>query len=751
MSDGTSTQSTTEQGKPRKGTGPLGRSQLEQHLRRELDAGATHLRNQIRYLLALSQMVPPPTAPKNYTQKPLTITQARLMTLEDLAGALNQEQLEQLVTDIEQIADTGVRLVLLARMALHLPATSYRTVVRDIWNQVDDIPDPVVRAQVLLEIAPLMTLANDEPATPSALLHIVSYAQSIKNTEARLRSLTALAPQLPYVMSMRMFRRVVDEVKDVPNDGLRAKAIVTLAATLPTDLLKQALLTAQSINAPAERARALTALVRKLPQENQAQLRLQTLDTIDRIESEEERTDALVSFAPCLETEAADDQFPAALKKALAIAVAISRKQVRARALVALAPYLTSDLQGETLAAVHSLDSERDRAMLLAQLAPNLPPELLVASLAVAHTMREQDARVSALSVLAHHVPQNARSQTLLDALAAASNLPHHFERVRALVALFDILPQHLLEQALTNALETTRLIDNENARARALNLLGEHLPEKLLLRALQVAQEIQNPQQRLNALLGFIARLPGNKQHEAMFEILGCAQQMPLEYKQARALVSIAPNLSTDMLKEVEAMVDGFDDPFDQISVYIAIIQNMPPEERPPVIQKTWGKINTIEDGYDRASSISALAPHLPETAASDISRAVQAAVSIIEDEYDRASAISILAPLLTDSENDSVAGLPDSHAAVKHGIEIALAIPIQSLRVDLLRDAINLWVGGGDLERSYRLWQSIILRLVNLPLADVLLCLGALLPLIQEIGDEDALEEVAHILGVR
>jgi len=750
MSNGASTQPTSEQGQVRKGTGALGRSQLEQSLQRELDAGAGRLRNQIRYLLALSQTITPAT-PKTYAQRPLTIAQARLTILENLAGVLTETQLAQLVLDIEQVADVGVRLTLLSRLALHLPATSYRTVIRDIWNQIEAVSDTVVQAQVLLEIAPLMTLANDEPATPSALLRIVSQAQSIKNTEARLRSLTALAPQLPYVMSTRMFKRIVDEVQDVPNDALRAKALVTLADTLPNDLVDQALRTAQSINTPAERARALTALIRKIPSQEQAQLRLQTLETIDHIESEEERTDALVNFAPCLEVEVTDEQFPLTLERALAVAVTISRKQVRARALVALAPYLTPDLQGEALAAVHSLDSERDRAMLLAQLAPVLPPELLVASLAVAHTMREQDARVSALSVLAHHVPQNAHSQTLLDALAAASNLPHHFERVRALVALFDILPQHLLEQALTNALETTRLIDNENARARALNILGEHLPEKLLLRSLQVAQEIQNPQQRLNALLGIINRLPENKQREAMFEILGCAQQMPLEYKQARALVSIAPNLSTDMLKEVEALADHFDDPFDQISVYIAIIQNMPHEDRLPIIQKTWGKINAIEDGYDRASSISALAPYLPEAAAADVSEAVQAAVTIIEDEYDRASAISILAPLLTDHENDSVAGLPDSYAAVRRGIEIALAVPIQSLRADLLRQGINLWVGGGDLERSYQLWRAIVLRLSSLPLADVLLCLGALFPLIQEIGDENALQEVAHILGVR
>src|SRR5690606_6406475 len=103
----------------------------------------------------------------------------------------------------------------------------------------------------------------------------------------------------------------------------------------------------------------------------------------------------LIAFAPHLEYVTDTEHFPHLLEQALGIAISIKRRHLRARVLVALAPHLTLDLQGEALAAVHSLSSERDRAMLLAQLAPTLPPNMLVASLAVAHSMEEPDARRS--------------------------------------------------------------------------------------------------------------------------------------------------------------------------------------------------------------------------------------------------------------------------------------------------------------------------------------------------------------------
>ncbi len=716
-----------------------------------LNAGPSAFRQQLRLLLALSQVNSNKPTRLPYPEKPLTIRQARLTVLSGIPEILGEDGVQALFKEVVQIGDATVRLPLLAKLAIRMPASQYRTIVRDIWNQAKAIVDPAARAHTLFEIAPLLALLNDEPATPSALLQVLGIAQSIKNAEARLRSLIALAPHLPLEVASRTVRRVLVELHESKNDGLCARSLMTLAPTLPPDVEDYVLEVAEGIKTPVERARALTALARYMSEAMQQRLRHSALDAIALIEGEEERAETLVAFAPNLEYMQQGEAFPQVLEKALTIGITITRRHIRAKVLVALAPHLTTDLQGEALAAVHSLSNERDRAILLAELAPQLPGNMLVASLAVAHTMREQDSRVHALSVLAHHVPENARMQTILDALAAASNLPHHFERVGALVALMDILPAHLLEQALTNALETARLIDNENARARAIGLLGTHLPERLLLRALDIILELDNTQQRLNTLLSILPALSGEKAAEALKQALQCARQMPLEYKRARALISIAPHLKPEMFADVSVLADTLDDPLDKANVYVAVAQNLPPEQRPALIVRAWTLLRQIEDGYDRATLVAAMAPFLPANARNDLIAAILNAIHSVGEDYDKASAIAILAPLLADDASNGDMSMPDAYTAIHKGLEAALTIPQQGIRTQLLMQGAALWGGAGDKDRSFNLWKQLAKTLLLLPMPDVLMCLGALLPIIRDFADDSGLQDVALVLGIR
>lgn len=727
---------------------PTGRAQLQ----KALDAGPGALKQQVRLLLALSQLngsqsstdTPEPEAPQ-------TLRQARLTALSYLAGTLSESQIKAIIKEASQIDNDAVRLPVMAKLAIQLPPQTYRTIVRDVWVQVNQVRDAAIRARTLYELAPMLLLVNDEPATASSLLQIVSEAQAIEGKEARLRSLSAIAPLLPQDLSLRILRRVLSELESTGSDSIRSRAIVALAPHLPHDLAEHTMKIIQTIQNPIEQARALTAMARHISPALKARLSDSALEAIDRIEGEEERADALINFAPNLEKARQGGEFPAMLEKALTISIMITRRHIRARVLVALAPHLTIDLQGEALAAVHSLRSERERAILLAELAPTLPSDMLVASLAVAHTMREQDSRVHALSVLAHHVPRNARNQTTLDALAAASNLEHNYERVRALVSLLDILPPHLLEQALTNALEATRQITNENARARALNLLGEHLPSRLISRSLDTALELSNPQQRLNALLGLIPAIPDKRYPTVTRELLTCARQMPLEYKRARALISIIPHLDETGRAEVLASGNTLTDPIDRAGVYTTLAHHTPEEERSGIIARAWNTIMQIEDGYDRASAISAIAPLLPPQAETDVTRTIIRTIRIVEDDYDKASAIALLTPLLSDAEDETFADLPDFYTAVENGMQAALSIPQQSIRTALMAKGAEFWVGTGNTERAYSLWETLLEQLIDMPLPDVLLAVGTLLPIIKEFAGDEGLKEIAHLLGIR
>lgn len=735
----------------KKQTGPLGRTHLTQALTKALEAGPAEITQQIQYMLALSQVTSTPPTPPSTPTRTTTVAEARLMALTELRHLLTPSQASQLFEEIQVVKDPLLRLQMSITVMPLLSTDLLTRTAQEVWSEVEQIDDPAIRGELMLKMIPLLEQGLDESAQVAVQLsNIIKLAQSFENIEARVRSLVALAVQLPPMMRISLFNHILDEIDATQNNTLKTNAINAMANQLPTEIEERVLKSAKEISLPHERIRALTSLARTVSVQVQRSLREEAIKTITQIRNEDDRAEAIINFAPHLESANEEDGFPELLEQALGISVTLSRRNMRARALVALAPHLTLDLQGEALAAVHSLSNERDRAILLAELAPTLPPNMLVASLAVAHTMREQDARVHALTILAHYAPEHARSQTVLDALAAASNLPHHYERVTALIALDDVLPEQLLDQAFTNALETTRLIENESARARALSLLGGHLPTSLLGRALDTAYRIFDLQMRLNALAGIVERVPAEERREALKVMLESARNMPFDYKRARALVSIAPHLTTDMIKEALSIADALEDPFDQSSAYIAIAQNTPADTRKQIIQMAWQLITKIDDGYDRASVIAAITPYLPDDMNDQVARLSADVIRSIDDEYDRASAVTILAPILAQGELLTADIRLDRVGILGNVLQAVVEIPTQQQRVAVLRATVPLWVSLDDQAR-YDLWEKLALPVARLPLADTLYCIGTLTPLLATFVTEADLKNIAHILGLR
>lgn len=736
----------------KKQTGPLGRTQLTQSLINTLEAGPAEVLQQIRFMLALSQVTAAAPVPVPVTAPPYSVAEARLVALVELRHTLGNTQITQLFRDVDGIDNVGLRLRLLLLLTPHLPVEQRTRTIQDIWGQINQLADdPGLRGELLLQMFPLLDQGLDESTQVAVeLSNTVKLAQNIDNAEARVRGLVALAVELPPTMKISLFNHILDEIDATQNDSLRANAINAMTDRLPVEVEARMLKSVRNIVTPHERIRALTALARTISVHNQRVVREEAIKALAQIRNEDDRAEALINFAPHLESASEADGFPQLLEQALGIAVTLSRRHIRAQALVALSPHLTLDLQGEALAAVHSLSNERDRAILLAELAPTLPPNMLVASLAVAHTMREQDARVHALTILAHYAPEHARSQTVLDALAAASNLPHHYERVTALVNLADVLPEQLLDQAFTNALETTRLIDNASARARALSLLGQHLPPHLLDRALEAAYRIGDVQMRINALTGIVPRVPVDERGPALQAMLDSAAEMTIGYKRSRALVSIAPHLTPALIRDALTIADSLDDAFDRVSAYIALVQNMPPADRPTIVEAAWKLLLKIEDGYDRSSALAAMASLLPHEMNDLLARTAANVIRAIDDEYDQASAITILASVLAQGEVLTAETRLDRVGVLRAVIQAALATPQQARRVTLMQDACKVWTRCDD-EPRYALWQEFAPDIARLPLADTLYMLGVLYPVIKTFVPVNDLKNIAYILGLR
>ncbi|MFW5691903.1 MAG: hypothetical protein ACOCX3_00980 [Chloroflexota bacterium] len=732
-------------------TGTVSREQLERGLRRALAAGPSALVQQIRYILALCQLGARKPSPSAETELPLTISEARLTALVALAETLSSERRERLMTEIQKLGEDDVRVCLSLELLPHTPEAVTPKRLVTLREEAGHLSNAAARARALLALARLVPLMpQDEQVLPEGINAALTLSRSFNSAEARVRVLVALAPYLPEQTTVRAFNEVLDAADESASANLHANIISAMTSQLPEACIERAVQSTQRIEEPADRARAFTALMRIIADRMRNNVQHYTLRAIADIRAEDDRCSALIAFGPYLEAASEEMGFPEVLEEALAIAISMTRRAVRARALVALAPYLTIDLQSEALSAVNELSSERDRATLLADLASTLPPNMLVASLAIAHTMREQDARVHALTVLARYVPSQARSQTMLDALAAASNLPRPYERVTALMALVDTLPESLQEQAFTNALETTRLIENENARARALSLLGAHLPSTLINRAVEVARQIEDNEQRLNALLGLVTRLEGDAHEQIVDRMLDSLQHIPFEYKRARALISVAPHLTNSQRLRAQSSADTLEDPYDRASAYVALAQHANELQRKPLIEKSLRLIDKIDDGYDRSSALAAIAPLLPASEQRDLAETIHQVIAMIDDEYDKASAVNLLADTMRHSPPVRVQQTVDLHTILRDALDASLRVEHQTTRARLVRQASTCWTIL-DINDRYRLWVRVALGLATLPLADTLLIVGELFPVLEEIGAPGTAEHIAHILGVR
>lgn len=647
-----------------------------------------------------------------------------------------------LLKAIRQLTPLSTRYDLLAQVMHNLPPAAYRQIAAEMQQALHTIKaqDPAAFVRVLMRILPVV--ARPPKQKVSAFSAVYEMAQDIEDEEGRIRSLIALSQYMPDDVARDLQASVLAVIRELHDDTHRTNAIVALSEVLHTAHIEDTLAITADIIAPEDRLRALTALAKRTVSDLPQRVQDDALTALEAITSEEARVEALIAFAPHLDYNLSMQQFPNVLERALAVAVGITRRPQRARALVALAPHLPTELQGEALAAVHSLPHEKDRAIMLAELARELPPNMLVASLAVAHTMQQQDARVHALTALAQHVPQQARRQTLLDALDAARGLPRPFERVHALVELVDLLPVNIQDTALADALETAAAITNESARSRALSLLLDRLPGHLIPQAQQIVAQLNDPQHKLSALAGLMPRIDENEQKTTFEEMLAITQAIPVEFRRARALLGIAPHLPPTMIEPTLDIARTIDEPYDRFSALMALIQNAPPRYRPQLVGEAWNLIHQVESGYDRASALASIAPLLPPQAEADLTQAISDAIGEIQEGYDQASAILMLAPLLAKAQpTEQDTDRPDACNLIKDALTALADIPHTQARIACLDDVIATWVAHIPKdERSAHddLWETMINAVMQWPLADAWLWLSAIRPLMHHLYAE-------------
>lgn len=103
-----------------------------------------------------------------------------------------------------------------------------------------------------------------------------------------------------------------------------------------------------------------------------------------------------------------------------------------------------------------------------------------------------------------------------------------------------------------------------------------------------------------------------------------------------------------------------------------------------------------------------------------------------------------------LINEQSSRRAELPDFHQAMWQGFEAALSIPDPRERASALAQGVARLSGAGE-EVAFQTWARLAPRLAYLPLMELVLCLGALVPLVREFAGEDGLRDLVAVLGAR
>jgi len=514
-------------------------------------------------------------------------------------------------------------------------------------------------------------LAAGDPGAGAALAHQCRYALMAS-------SIHSLAPEIPPALLCALIReghwspaQGLAAARRIPDPAQRGDALAGLAAepAMPAGMTAGLIAAALDIDDEEQRARALLALARRLP-EHQLSL---ALDAIRRLPAEEQRARALVGLATPLAPSRPDQDGPRGgqerpapylpapvLEQALAAALALQDPACRVEAVTGLAPHLPAALLPQALAAVVEIEDESCRATALGRLAPHLPEALCRQALAATWRMRDAAARCQAQAGVAPHLPPYWRDKALsaaLDglgrvhharvtpllaamaphlppvlqprALALAETQPDSLSRVDALAALLPHLAVEHREPATDLALRATLLIRGEPGRAEAmarlLSLLpprparqggkaeaAPFLPAGVMERALSMVAAMADGSARgtaLSALAPFLdRRLAG--------EALLAARTIQDERACARALASLAPLLDSGQQRQALLRVGTL---ADEKGRAIALV-GLAPVLAPGLLPGALAEARRITDERALAMALAGVAPAFDEAGRSGI-----------------------------------------------------------------------------------------------------------------------------------
>jgi len=393
--------------------------------------------------------------------------------------------------------------------------------------------------------------------------------------------------------------------------GARVNILSNLAKLLP-EVSEEAIDAIQTVQSEENRTKALITLAQSLPEQKLERVLLaarvipdnakralvlsalaqrlpgistEALETIQTIQDEDQRARALGILARSI---------PEAGKDALEIARTIPYEKVRADLLIFLIDYLPESQLAQVLKIVRAMRDEGNRSLVVMFLAKRPPKKQLRQVLKMAQKIKDDGVRTYTLSILAFYLP-DVRGE----ALTAARMSQAKWWRLEAFNMLAQCMPEVSEE-----ALQTTQTIGDEWDQARMLIDLARCLPEVSAEAVLKV-QAIQDEWIRVRYMLKESAeRLPVGK----LVLLLEIIQDIKNEGVRIEILCSLAQRLPTKQLGQILAMIQDMAE-WRLADILNILAQRMPIEKLEHILIKT----RTIKNKQEQTKVLITLAQRLP------------------------------------------------------------------------------------------------------------------------------------------
>jgi hypothetical protein len=544
---------------------------------------------------------------------------ARTRVLSGIATTpqLSKTLRERILEVKECLQQEGFRIQVLSSLAPHLPEHQ----LPEILQKIQTLPSRYDPAMMLVELASQL---------PSHQLDLVlETARTLPTQEDRDIAISGLVSHLPLeklhtvldeiqdeyykYQALRnlatvsnLTKDIVEEIKQLAEDfqnlDYRAQVIAILAPHLSTKFLQEVAEEIQTIHDKYEQVLTRICLTFYLPSAEVLNHLNEVIDELKHL-SEQERYLRLEKISRSLSSE--------------------EQQKV---------PKLVKQIQQKVLNETRRIRNEEHKALILSELAndPNLSVDVVDAIQQEAKGFQNRDSRTLVFSALFKHPCFKSRRGILKAALAIELTQ----DRVQALSSLISYVSSNQQQQILKAAKEISR----SYYRFPLLKALAVYLSQNQREKILEESNSIQDDFLRADLLSALVHHISSEQQWKVWEQTKSIQEENPRV--QVLSELASAPNVTTEVIKEIQQSAKEFYNPKNRLQVQIALAHHLSKSQ----IGSLLLEIQALQYESEQTALLQQIIPHLSPTQLQEAMKMAR----VIQSELDRRNILGAIAATL-------------------------------------------------------------------------------------------------------